>query len=268
MTKRLSIIVIALAMLIALTGVVMAASQDTIGSSVQCQSDGFMATDTFASVGQGTNGLNAPVACNATVYQTMYSEHSFIVGQSVYLKNVSVSAPSQVGVTQLISTVRQIDAIGTIMSDEAIMTGVAGQVPQNQTNDQRSFGSETVNKFVMSSSDINANSLTMQSTNYAYNGAQAVLLPSTGLLSQMALDSDVQAVIGGTGFSTFYDTSFSQHGPLASCNSTPAVTAVDTYQNRLQVFGNSAISKHFTFQEQARAPAQMLTPIVPTICNF
>jgi hypothetical protein len=266
--KTLTMIVIALAMLIALTGIVLGASQDTIGSSVQCQSDGFMATSTFANVGQGTGGITAPIGCNNTVYQTAYSENSFIVGKSIYLKNVTVSAPSQVGVTQLIKTERQIDAVGSIISDEAIMTGVVGQVPQNQTNAQRLYGSETVNKFVISGSDIMADSLTMQSTNYAFNGAQDVLLPSTGLLSHMALDSDIQALIGGTGFSTFYDSSFSQHGPLMTCNTTYAPTSVDTYQNKVTVSGNSAIMKHFTFQEQVKPPVQLLTPIVPTMCQF
>jgi hypothetical protein len=249
-------------------GIASSASVDNIFSSVQCQNDGFMNTNTFASVTQGTAGIGAPIGCNNTMYQSAYSESSFIAGQSMYIKNVSVTAPSQAGASQLIKTNRQIDAFGSIISDEAIMVNVFGQVPQNNTNAQRLYGSETANKLVFSSSNIMADSLTMQSNMYAHNGAQDILFAPTGLVSPMAVGSDIQSIISGTGFSTFTDFSVSQHGPLMTCNTSPSISATDVYYNKLQVTGKSVVIKQFNFQEQVKPPIQLITPIVVPLCSW
>ena len=254
--------------LVLMCGAASAASTDTVTSSIQCQNSGFMATNTFASVTNGNGAMSAPLGCNDTYYQSTYSENSFLVGTSMYLKNVSITAPTQTGVTHLINTNRQVDSIGTVVSSEMVTTSVMGQVPQNGTNAQRLSGSELANKLVISSSDIMANSLTMQSTNYVHNGVQDLLLPSTGLVSPLALESTSQAIISGSGFSVFYDGSISQHGPIGSCNSTPSMSAEDVYSNRLMVTGESIVIHRFTFQEQVKPPIQMITPLPMQLCSF
>jgi hypothetical protein len=279
MTKRLSIIVIAFAMLIALTGVVMAdcapgqtltsfdvnlgSVSDNIASNTLAQCDGAMFT-TYDYSSSASNGrMQAPIIANQTMFRNSYIENTFATGGlTTYSNNFTSNAPGVAGQVSGITTDRNIlfeSNNGAIMTDEAIISELYGNFPMNGSKEMGiEGGSMVVNHMSGFNSQFVADNLALSSQNNLLTGtvdrASSILGENPDLIN---LDSTIAVQGHSFGISKATAFSFDQTG-------LPEITVVGTetnYKDTIALTGNFALQKDFHWNLKSVPTIQQFAPV-------
>jgi hypothetical protein len=284
-SKLTAIIVVALAMLIALTGVVMAdcaegetlatfdpnlgSVSDNVESHMMVQCDGALMTR-YSYIGQTSNGrMNAPIIANQTMFQTGYEESTFASnGLISYSNNFTSGVPTVAGQITSMSTDRNIlfeSDNGAIMTDESVFTAEYGTFPMNGSKAALgSGGSVTGNHLAMFNSQFMADNLAMSSQMNVVSGTIAIPSPLIGGQPDLiTLDANIAAQGHSTGFSTLHAFSFDQTG-------LPNSTVVGTdnmYSDSATFTGNFAALHDFSWKLKAVPTIQTFNP-PGTMCSF
>jgi hypothetical protein len=288
MTKRLSIIVIALAMLIALTGVVMSADCDTqtfeplgfdanlgsvsnsVISTTLAQCDGAMFTRYSYVDGTSNGRMKAPLAVNQTMFQTGYVESTFATGGlTTYSNNITSNVPTVAGQITNFASDRNIlfesDGNGVISTEETVFTAEYGTFPMNGSKAALgSGGSVTGNHLAMFTSNFVADNLAVSSQNNVMSGSIAIPSPLIGAYPDLiTLDSNIAAQGHSFGFSTVHAYSFDQTG----LGNSTVVGTEDTYSDSITLHGNFMLEKQFNWKLKAVPTIQQFNPPTP-MCSF
>ena len=268
-----------LAMLIALTGVVMADCgngspvllfngnagniKDGVSSITAAQCDGFVSTDyAYSSDSSNGNLANRPLLAGQTYLQANYGESTFATGgMTTYANNFTANLPTVAGQTSTIDTDRNImfeSANGQIITDEGINTGIYGQFPMNGSSAALgSGGPQLVNHIAGYSTSFSADNLQLSTQNNLALGT--VNLPTTliGQSPSLAqLSTNVAAIGHGSGFSTMSGYAYDQTGLT---NST-ALGTQSNYHESMMLNNNFVVQKAFNWNLVNKPTIQNLAP--------
>jgi len=287
MLTKASTVIVALAMLIALTGVVMAdcasgsqgltafdsnlgSVSDNVVSHIVAQCDGNLITH-YSYVGQTSNGrMNAPIVQNQTMFQTGYEENTLATGGvTSYSNNVTVGAPTVAGQDTSLSTDRNVlfegdNNGGTVMTDEGTFTAQYGTFPMNGSKEALiEGGSVTGNHFALFNSQFIADNIALSSQNDVISGT--IDRPSSILGADpdlITLDSTIAAQGHSTGFSQLHAFSHDQTG----LGNSTVVGTDESYSDSVSLTGNFAVLKDFHWALKSKPTIQTLP--VTTTCLF